>query len=74
MHRHVVNAVAHLSRWIGNVLGIQPAINGLPGVAAVIRSKRARGRDGDENPLGITRIQNDGVQAKPSGAWLPTRS
>ena len=37
----------------------------------VIGPKRARSRDGDEDPLRIARIQKDRVQAHPAGARLP---
>ena len=51
--------------------GLQSAVDRLPRLAAVVGAERARGRDGDEDPLRIARIQQDRVQAHPAGARLP---
>ncbi len=74
VHRDVVNAVADFGSGFGNVLGIESLIDWPPGLAAVVGAECACGRDGDVDPLGITRIQNDGMKAHPTGAWLPTRA
>ena len=41
--------------------------------AGVVGAEHTRGRDGDEHPLGVARIQDDGVQAHPARAGLPFR-
>ena len=51
--------------------GLQSAVDRPPGLAGVVGAEGARGRDGDEDPLGIARIQKDRVQAHPAGARLP---
>ena len=39
--------------------------------AAVVGAEGAGGRDGDEDALGVVRVEQDGVQAHPAGAGLP---
>ena len=55
----------------GDALGLQAAVDRPPRRAGVVGAERARGRDGDEDPPGIARIEEDRVQAHPAGAWLP---
>src|ERR1700752_4469419 len=74
MLRHVMNAVAHLSVRIGNVLRVQSLIDRFPRCSAVISAKRPRGGDRDKDPVGIVLIQDHGVQTHAAGAWLPLRS
>ena len=50
-----------------------PRLIGAPGFAAVVGSKGAGGRDGDEHAVGIGRIEEDGVQAHAAGSRLPAR-
>ena len=50
---------------------MQAAVDRPPRLAGVVGPERARGRDGDEDPLGMARIQQDRVQAHPAGARLP---
>jgi hypothetical protein len=45
-----------------------------PRHASIVGPERARGRDRDEDPPGVARIQQDRVQAHPAGPWLPVRS
>ena len=71
VHGDVVNAVADLGIRVGDVLRMQSLVDGPPGLAAVVGAEGARGRDGDVDPLGIARIQNDGVEAHATGARLP---
>ena len=52
---------------------LQSAIDRLPGLAAVVGAERAGRRDGDEDPVGIVRIEQDGVQAHAARARLPAR-
>ena len=71
MHRDAVNAVADLGVRVGNLFGPQSAVDRLPGLAGVVAPERARCRDGDEDPSGLARIEEDRVQAHAAGAWLP---
>src|SRR5437879_10455133 len=71
MHGDMMNAMADLCRWIGNVLGAKSLIDGLPALAAVVSAEGACGGDGDVHPLGVGRIQNNGVQAQATCARLP---
>src|SRR5438874_6951147 len=63
VHGDAMNAVADLRRRVGNVLRLEPAIDWLPGLAAIVTAKRPRGRDGDEYAVRIAWIQNDRMQA-----------
>src|SRR5271157_4473839 len=74
MHRNVMDTVADLGSRFGNVLGIESLVDRLPRLAAVVSAEGARSRNGDEDPLGVAGIQNDGVQAHPARARLPVRS
>ena len=47
----------------GMLLGLQAAVDRPPGLAAVVGAERARRRDGDEDPLGVARVEQDRVQA-----------
>ena len=49
----------------------RPAIDRLPGFAAIVGAERAGRRDGDENAVRIFRIEQDRVQAHAAGAGLP---
>src|ERR1700716_4607547 len=46
-------------------------IDRLPGLAAVVSTEGTRRRDGYEDPLGIARVLEDGVQTHPPRARLP---
>src|SRR5206468_9824355 len=74
MHCNVMNAVADLGGWFGNVLRVETFVDGLPGVAAVVGPKCARCRDGDIDSLWIFAIQDDCVEAHATGAGLPART
>ena len=74
VHREAVNAVADLSRGIGNVLRTEAAVDWLPRLAAVVGAKRACRRDCDENPVRIARIDQDCVQAHATGSGRPMGS
>ena len=72
VHGDAMHAVADLGVGIGQlVLRLQPAIDRLPGLAAVVGAERAGRRDGDVDALGIGRVEKDGVQAHAAGAGLP---
>ena len=58
----------------GMYFGLQAAVDRPPRLAAVVGPERARRRDGDEDPPGIARIQQDRVQAHPARARLPVRA
>src|SRR5215472_17295162 len=64
----------HFGGGVGNVLRMQPFVDGLPGFAAIVGPKRARGRDGDDHALRVAGIVNDGMQTHASSAWLPLRT
>ena len=55
----------------GMYCGVQPLVDRLPGLAAVVGAEGAGGRDGDEDPLRVAGIEEDGVQAHAAGARLP---
>src|SRR5690348_5187054 len=74
VHRHMMNAVANLSIGVGNVLGLQPAIDRLPRLAAIVGAKGSGGGNSDVDATGIARVENDGVQAHAAGAGLPVRA
>jgi len=74
MHGDVMNAVADLRLGVGDVLGLQSAIDGPPGMPAVVGAEGAGGGDGDVDPAGVGGIEEDGVQAQPTRARLPERS
>src|SRR5882724_11556904 len=59
---------------VGNVLRLQSTIYRPPGLACGVGTERARRRDGNEHPLMIGRINQNGMQAKAACAWLPARS
>ena len=71
VHGDVVDAVADLGVVVGDVWGAQAAVDWPPSLPAVVGAKGSCGRDGDEHPLGIAGIENDGVQAHSSSARLP---
>src|SRR5882762_9429392 len=71
VHGNVVNAVADLGSGVGDVLRAQSLVDGPPGLAAVVGTEGARGRDGDVDAAGVLRIENYGVEAQPTGAGLP---
>ena len=50
---------------------LQAAVDRPPRLAGVVGPEHARRRDGDEDPPGMARIQQDRVQAHPAGARLP---
>src|SRR5580704_18262393 len=74
VHGDVMHAMAYVRGWIRNVLRIQSAVNWLPGLAGVIGAESAGRGDGNEDPLAIFRIENDGVKAHSSRARLPLRA
>ena len=54
--------------------GLQAAVDRPPRLAGVVGPEGARRRDGDEDPVGVARVEQDRVQAHPTGARLPARS
>src|SRR6185295_5769041 len=73
MHGDMVDAVPDFRGWIGNVLRMKTAIDGLPGFAAIVRAKCTGRRDRDENAIRISRIDNNAVEAHPACAGLLLR-
>src|SRR5438552_1248174 len=53
---------------------MQALVDRLPAGAAVVRAERARRGDGDVQPLGVLGIDQDRVEAHPTGARLPLGS
>ena len=74
VHGDVVDAVADLGGGVGDVLGAEALVDGLPGFAAVIGAEGSGGGDGDVHPLGIAGVEDDGVEAHASGAGVPVGS
>ena len=73
MHGDVMNAVPNFGSRIGNELRVEPLIDRFPCLAGIVRAKSARRRNGDVDPVGVARIQNDAVEAHAAGARLPSR-
>src|ERR1700694_4229640 len=61
MHGNPVNAVAHLSRRLGDLLGVQAPIDRLPCRSSIVGTEGARSRNADENPARDAGIQKDSV-------------
>ena len=53
---------------------MQAFVDGLPGFAAIIGAKRARGRNRDVNAVRVGWIENKRVQTHAAGAGLPLRA
>src|SRR4029450_12884727 len=66
-----VHAVTDFGGRVRNAFGPQPLVDRLPGRAAVIGPERSGGRDGDEPPLRVGRIEQDRVEAESACARLP---
>ena len=72
MQCDAVDAMADLGVRVGKFHGRAEAlIDGFPALTSVIRSEGAGGRDSDEDPLRVLRVEKDGVESHPSGAGLP---
>src|ERR1700754_2681356 len=74
MFSDVMNAVAHFSLRIGNVLRVQPLIDGFPSGATVVSAKRTSRGDRDKDPVSVVLIQDHCMETHAAGAWLPLRS
>src|ERR1700722_9953063 len=74
MHSNVVNARRALGGWVGNMCGLEPAVDGLPGLAAVVCAEGARRRDGDDDPARLGGIKKNRMQAHATTARLPVRA
>src|SRR5215467_16388921 len=74
VQRDPMDAMAHLSLGVGNVLRLQPAIDRLPGLTTVIAAEGPGGRNGDVNPFRVARVEQDRVQAHSARSRLPFRS
>src|SRR4051794_38998181 len=71
MHRDAVNTVADFSFRVGNVLRAEASVDRHPAFAGVFRAKCAGGRNGDEDAVGIVRVEQDGMKAHATGAGRP---
>src|SRR6516162_7153391 len=49
-------------------------IDGLPGNPSIVGAESPGSGNGNKNPIRIAGIEDDGVQAHPSGARLPVRT
>src|SRR5262249_32150942 len=57
--------------WVRDTFGPQAAVHRSPRLTGIVSPECASGRDGDEEPLWMARVQHDRVQAHPTGARLP---
>ena len=72
MHGDVVHAVTDVGIRVGKLIWrLQTLVDRQPRLAAIVGAEGARGRDGDDDPIGVVRIEDDGVQAHAAGARLP---
>src|SRR5262249_4587419 len=71
VHRQPVDAKADLRSRFREVLRLEPAVDRLPGLAAVVGAEGAGRRDGDEHAPRVTGVQQDRVQSHAAGARLP---
>ena len=69
-----MNAMSDLSCRIRNVLRVQPFVDRLPRLAAIVGSECTSRGDCDVDAIRIFGIEDDRVQAHPSSAGLPLRS
>src|SRR4051812_4264328 len=69
-----MDAVTDLGSGVGDILRPESLIDRFPVDSSVVGSEGTRGRDGDEDPTGVTGIKKNGVQAHPAGTWLPART
>src|SRR4029453_3626621 len=74
MQRDPMHTVTDLRVGVRNVLRVQPAIDRLPRLSAIVGAKRAGSRDCDGNSLRIIWIEKNGVQTHPARARLPFRT
>ena len=71
MHSDVVDTVADLGCGVGDLEGAEAAVDGLPGLAAVVGAKGSGGRDGDDDSLRVGGVEENGVKAHAAGSGLP---
>src|SRR5258708_29165293 len=72
MHRDPMNAMSDFRVRIRQFeLRFEAAIDRLPGLAAVVRAKSACGRNGDEYPVGVLRVEKDRMHRHAARAGLP---
>jgi len=69
-----MDAVAHLNLRIGDVVGMQAAVDRTPGPAAIAGAECAGRGNGNVDPAGVGWVEQDGVQAQPASARLPGRT
>src|SRR5512144_639107 len=68
-----MNAMAHLGGRIRDALRAQPAVNGLPRFARIVRSESPGGGTCDVHAFRVLAIGDGRMQAGPAGARLPVR-
>ncbi len=68
------DAVADLGGGVGDVLGPEALVDGLPGEAGVVGTESAGGGNGDDDAVLVGGVEDDGVEAEAACAGLPPRA
>ena len=71
VHGYVVDAVADFGGAIGDVVGVQPLVDRFPRLPPVVAAESAGGRDGDDDTVGVGRVEDDGVETQTARTGLP---
>src|SRR5580700_8944428 len=67
-----MDTMADLSVRVGQLpRRLQPLVSRHPAPAAVVGTKNSRCRDGDENSVGVLRVDYNGMHTHAPGARLP---
>ena len=66
-----MDAEAELGRRVGDVIRFEALRDDLPVLAAVVGAEGAGRGNGNEDAIGIARIEEDGVQSHATGAGGP---
>src|SRR5208283_5281646 len=71
VHGQAVNAVADLCVRVRDSLRTKTLVRGTPALASIIAAEHPGSRYGDEDALGVARIDDDRVQAHAASSGLP---
>src|SRR5207302_758234 len=71
VHGDSVHAVADLRVRVGNALRGQAAVDRPPALAGIVTAEGAGRRDGDEDSIGMLRIENDRMETHAAGTGRP---
>ncbi len=74
MHGDAVHAVTHFGVRVGDVVGLQPAVDRPPGLPVVITAEDARGGDGNGHPSMVARVEQHRVHAQTASTGHPLRA